>query len=82
MLSLPMVSDGKRLGVLNVSHHPDFFEMWHQHMLTLSGGGSICIVWYIILKGLSGCGPVSVNWPGRFRKSPQVLSATLDQMMD
>ncbi|WP_330178420.1 hypothetical protein [Candidatus Vondammii sp. HM_W22] len=36
-MSLPMVSDGKRLGVLNVSHHPDFFEMWHQHMLTLYG---------------------------------------------
>lgn len=36
MLSLPMVSGGKRLGVLNVSHHlPDFFEMWHQHMLSL-----------------------------------------------
>lgn len=36
MLSLPMVSGGKRLGVLNVSHHlPDFFEVWHQHMLSL-----------------------------------------------
>lgn len=36
MLSLPMVSGGKRLGVLNVSHHlPDFFEVWHQPMLSL-----------------------------------------------
>ena len=36
VLSMPIASDDKVLGVLNVSHHlPEFFETWHQHFLVL-----------------------------------------------
>ncbi|MCW8907907.1 MAG: GAF domain-containing protein [Sedimenticola sp.] len=36
LMSIPVLSDDKLLGVLNVSSHlPEFFETWHQHFLML-----------------------------------------------
>ena len=36
LLSMPILSGDKVLGVLNVSHHqPEFFETWQQHFLML-----------------------------------------------
>jgi diguanylate cyclase (GGDEF)-like protein len=36
LICVPLISGGKTLGVLNVTHpYPEFFETWHQHMLLL-----------------------------------------------